>query len=91
MLPVVGHETGLHQLMEIAFQRQRRDVSIEAPHNRARLRARCGKGASNLNRFPCLLFPLLEEGRDDSFLVGFLRHAVGGEQEFSSVSPGDGR
>src|SRR6185369_10894191 len=60
---------------------ERRDVGLEAPHDRARLRAAALVGLLELDVLPGLLLPLLLEARDDGLAVELARRRVAAEHE----------
>jgi hypothetical protein len=79
--PIAGDETGFRDPVDVALERERRDVGFESVADRPGLRAAALIRFLEDDRATGLLFPELLEGGQDGVAVGLARGRVGGQNE----------
>ncbi len=89
-LPVVADQLFLGDLLDVRFERERRDVGVEASDDGPGLRAAALVRLPKRHITPGLPLPRLLERRDDRLSVRLSRRRVGRQDELG-LRPGGGR
>ena len=77
------NQAGFGDLIDVAFQREHGNIRIEPADDGARLGAGSSIGTAYADILPGFLFPMLLKSGDDVSLVGFLRHAIGRQNQIA--------